>query len=200
MSNSMPFWFNITTLQKRTESSPYKNVYSIKLWPWSTSLRLCVHWFVEFYIPEACSNWKTPCDDGVCLPFWLFCDKTEDCSDGSDEKDCPRKCSLFVLQSGWGFIHPLVGACHWVVMHQWILEKRWKLWDCHLPSSFGIDLRQWLPRPQVVMGAHSWRCRHHLVSFNHCSSQSFDTGYVRLASPGRPWCVAFSFSRTNVCR
>uniref|UniRef100_A0A646QCG5 Sortilin-related receptor n=1 Tax=Hemiscolopendra marginata TaxID=943146 RepID=A0A646QCG5_9MYRI len=38
---------------------------------------------------KTCSSWMFTCNSGQCIPIWWRCDRTNDCSDGSDEFHCP---------------------------------------------------------------------------------------------------------------
>eukprot|EP00057_Strongylocentrotus_purpuratus_P026763 XP_011681237.1 PREDICTED: serine protease 30 [Strongylocentrotus purpuratus] len=37
----------------------------------------------------ACASWQFECTDSTCIPGWLTCNGNDDCSDGSDEQNCP---------------------------------------------------------------------------------------------------------------
>ncbi|XP_071956934.1 MAM and LDL-receptor class A domain-containing protein 2-like [Antedon mediterranea] len=48
-----------------------------------------------------CTTGYQPCRNGTCLPYSMFCDFKHDCSDGSDEEECPSTCSFDSGLCGW---------------------------------------------------------------------------------------------------
>ncbi|XP_055932805.1 uncharacterized protein CG3556-like [Argiope bruennichi] len=67
-----------------------------------------------------CPEYDLPCEDGECIDGGLWCDSSEDCSDGSDEKCCktssywnkdPNKCPSNYFKCNNGLCIPIIGRC-----------------------------------------------------------------------------------------
>lgn len=41
-----------------------------------------------FFYRSACGEGDFKCDNGYCIPAFKKCDRSHDCQDGSDERDC----------------------------------------------------------------------------------------------------------------
>jgi len=49
-----------------------------------------------------CGAWEYGCTDGQCVPLSWRCDRSPDCSDGADERDCGECAALRVVAGRWG--------------------------------------------------------------------------------------------------
>lgn len=60
-------------------------------------------WLVSFVVwfSGSCASGFLPCANGQCFTPRQSCDFTDDCGDGTDEKDCGTSCSFEKSRCGW---------------------------------------------------------------------------------------------------
>ena len=56
--------------------------------------------------PAECDRSEFRCDDGACIPAYLVCDRSYDCRDDSDERDCGS--FIFILRYCWSLFSVLL--------------------------------------------------------------------------------------------
>lgn len=57
--------------------------------------------YVCVLFPGSCPSGFLPCENGRCFTPGQSCDFTDDCGDGTDEKDCGTSCSFENGRCGW---------------------------------------------------------------------------------------------------
>lgn len=58
-------------------------------------------YFMCVLFPGSCPSGFLPCGNGQCFSLRQSCDFTDDCGDGTDEKDCGTSCSFEKGRCGW---------------------------------------------------------------------------------------------------
>lgn len=66
-----------------------------RCWVNKQDLSLCVSF------PGSCPPGSLPCENGRCFTPRQSCDFTDDCGDGTDEKDCGTSCTFENGRCGW---------------------------------------------------------------------------------------------------